>query len=85
MVVKVNRSRRAMSVWEQIERTAPNAEPATRTDRMAVPGGTIYRTMAFGWGTKGHTQPPNVALVFVPDRIPPGAAGGGGGGGGSRS
>lgn len=76
-----------MSVWEQIERTAPNAEPAMRTDRMAVPGGTIYRTLAFGWGTRGHTQPPNVALVFVPDAPPrPTPAGtGGGGGGGSRS
>ena len=75
-----------MSVWVEIERSAPNAEPGTRTHRMEVPGGTLYRTMAFGWGTRGHTQPPSVALMFVPNPPIDAAAGiGRGGGGGSRS
>lgn len=55
--------RRVKTAWVEVDReTGPSDELYSITERLAVPGGWIYRTEV------RDAAPSHVALVFVPDR-----------------
>lgn len=64
-----------MGDWRILENADGNGVSRKVTEAMAVPGGTLFRTMVWGHGSHGKGLPPSVALVFVPTPAPAGAAG----------
>jgi hypothetical protein len=49
-------------IWETVIERQDTSE---YTDRLAVPGGWLYRTVLLPWS---ETQPPVMAMCFVPAR-----------------